>query len=258
MDTLQPLLLDALQRQLRLVWLDAAGIGVGACGTNRIADAFAQAGHRLVRFTGDPLEIAQASLRRHFGDVDLPWVAAPRVTALIRARSDVAATMRIVRSLSRCPGCELVVLDDGHDPRTALLRAAVPNLVLVRTPTQAEAVRRGVNVARGRCLVLLDGTAQSPSAAALEALARRSEAVVIGPAVMDRAERTGVAGQLAAERMQAVGRLGLTACVSAALLPGLISGDVDEVLAFSLRAREAGAPIMFHAEPLAGGLPWTR
>lgn len=250
-------MLDELQGQLRRVWADAAGIGVRPDGADRIAHGFAQAGHRLVRRTDDPLEIALAGLLRRFGDIDLPWTPAPRLTALIKARADVAATMKIVRNLAPCPACELIVLDDIGDPRTALLRAVLPNLVVVRTSTPADAVQRGAAVARGRCLVLLDGSVQSPSAAALAALARHSDAVVIGPSVMDRAVRTGIAGRLAAEKMGAVGRLGLVACVGAHFRPGLGSGDVDNVLAFSLRAREEGVPIMFNAEPLGGALAWT-
>jgi len=254
--------LDSLQRRLRLAWAEAAGIDVRPSGASRVANAFAQAGDRLTRNTAAPLDVAQAGLMRQFGPLRVPGVAEPDVTVIFHARADVASTVGVVRGLARAGRVELMLLDDGRDPRAALLRALAPNLVIVnaRGGTRFEAILRAAGMARGRRLALLDDTVQSPSATALAALSAHAGAVVIGPAIMDRAERTGVSGRLGAKRVRAGGRLGLKLCVEATNFArvGVGGWSDDGALDFCLRAHAEGLPVVFHDEPKAGPAAWTR
>lgn len=157
---------------------------------------------------------------------------------------------------------ELMLLDDGRDPRTALLRGLAPNLVIMNTSieTSREATLRASNLARGGRLVLLDDTVQSPSATALAALPSHAGTVVIGPAIMERAERTGVSGRLGATRVRAAARLGLRLCADAKDFTRLSDGgwSDDALLDFCLRAKAEGMPVVFHDEPEAGPAAWTR
>jgi len=257
-----PASLDSLQRRLRLAWAEAAGIDVRPSGASHVANAFAQAGDRLACGTAAPLDVAQAGLMRQFGPLRIPSVAKPDVTVIFHARADVVSTVAVVRGLARAGLVELMLLDDGRDPRAALLRGLAPNLVIVnaRGGTGFEAILRAAGMARGRRLVLLDDTVQSPSATALAALSAHAGAVVIGPAIMDRAERTGVSGRLGAKRVRAGGRLGLKLCVEATDFArvGFGGWSDDAVVDFCLRAHVEGLAVVFHDEPEAGPAAWTR
>ncbi len=257
----QPASLDSLQRRLRLVWAEAAGIDVRPNGASRVANAFAQAGDRLARGAA-PLDVAQAGLLRQFGPIHVPSVARPDITVIFHARSDVGSTVAVVRGLARAGRVELMLLDDGRDPRAALLRGLAPSLVIVnaRAGTRSEAIHRAADIARGGRLVLLDDLVQSPSATALMALSAHAGAVVIGPGIMDQAERTGVSERLGARRVRAGSRLGLKLCVETKDFArvGVSGWSDDAVLDFCLRAHVEGLPVVFHDEPEAGSAAWTR
>ncbi len=253
---MEPASLDTVQAQMRRVWAEAAGVEFRLRDAGRMAEAFGQAGDRLVHGVADPLGVAQAGLLRQFGCIDIAWVTEPEVTVILHARADIASSVAALRSLASGTGLELVMLDDGRDPRTALLRGIAPNLVLVNAPAGKgdETARRATMLARGGTIALLDDTALSPSATALAALSSRTGAVVIGPAIMERAARTGVSGLLGAERIHAAGRLGLIVHVGAQEFVRFSSGALDDVavMDFCLRARAGGVPVLFHDEPVAG------
>ncbi len=256
-----PASLETFEGQMRQVWAEAAGVDFRPRGVNRVADAFAQAGDRLVGGTADPLSVAQAGLLRQFGPIDLPWVTEPDISVIFHARDGIASTVGVIRSLARGTRLEVVMLDDSQDPRTALLRGIAPNLVIFNAPggSEDEAALRATTLARGRAFAMLDDTVKRPSATALAALSSRTGAVVIGPAIMERAARTGMSGLLGAEHIRAEGRLGLLIHVGAkefAQFGGSALNDVA-LLDFCLRARAAGVPVPFHDEP-AGGPTWTR
>ncbi len=229
--------LASLRDRLREVWADGADT---APNPFQLGEAFAQAGDRLAAGCVAPLDVAAAGLRRRFGDMALPFIQAPDLSVILRARADIAATVRVLAALARGAALEVLLLDDGSDPRTALLRVIAPHLVIVN-----DGDCRG---ARGRRVVLLDDATEAPSAAGLASLPSDPARIAIGPMVMDLALRTGVADRLEVSVFEASGT-GLQLCADRqtfSRLGGLdpaIAGREQAILDFCLRAHAAASTI---------------
>ncbi len=93
---------------------------------------------------GAEFAIAAASeeLRRRFAPLSVPPCAdaAPFASIVLLAASDIAHTMAALRALSGLAhrgGVELVLADDGREPRTALLHTLVNRLRVAAPPARA-------------------------------------------------------------------------------------------------------------------------
>jgi hypothetical protein len=185
---------------------------VGACGARMptafdrrrdfVASGFGAAGARLRR---DP--VMDARLRtgraRPAKAVALPHVAAPRLSLVLDGGNDAAATRGMIAAAAGVIGelrAELILIDRGGDPETALLPSRIPNLRYFYDDRSGFGPRRNMaaEFCRGRTILFLRNTgrrfdlglaafaqlltAQVPIAAAapVAAMARR-----LAPAIRD-------------------------------------------------------------------------
>jgi hypothetical protein len=208
--------------------------------------------------------VALERLRRGAGRPELPRCSQPALSIVLPAGPDVPATLRRLRALApalAAAGAELVLLDDGADPATALLPALVPNLAYRRAGIPGEAARNlceAVRTARGSHVAVLDATPAEPSASALLALARHMadapRRVVLGEAALAACARVGAPAPVAA--CAAPARLGLRFALARDLLvqagglePAMVDGDALESVDLWRRCRLLGAEALAWREP---------
>jgi hypothetical protein len=156
----------------------------------------------------DTLGMAARGLARRLDPVDLPILAAPAVTLVLPAYDDVERTWALLAALAphmAVMGADIVLVDDGSDPHTALLPTLIPNLTLVRaTGGFAAAGNAACPAARGGMIALLDLGDTSPRlfAAGLQAaLGTAAGEVMLGERTLDAAMGLGVLERLAPEEL---------------------------------------------------------
>jgi hypothetical protein len=185
-------------------------------------------------------------------------IAAPALTVVL-AVHDAAAALRQIAALAPAAalaGAEVLAVDSGTDPRSALLPGRVRNLRYLhdrQADTDASALNVAAAEARGTRLLLLD--AETPSAAALLALARVAErlpqGLLLGPDAAAAVARVGEPPPVAAALPA---RLGLALCINRALWqpldPTLRDGGALEYADLAFRLCLLGVPAHAVTEPL--------
>ncbi len=267
--------LEAAAEQMQGLWtgLDALLAGrAGASKADRMRGAFgqlaallaarAQAGDKTV-----PLApaIALDGLRRVAGLLDLPLIGAPALSLVMPAGRDAAATLRRIAALVPTlaeAAAEIVLIDDGADPATALLPALAPNLVYLRAggPDQvAGTLAEAARGARGTVVALLEAEPRQPSATALLALAHATtgapRTVLLGATALAACRRVDALDATPPDR-PAPGRLGLRIALPGDLLvqagglePDMVDGAALESADLWLRCRLLGADALAWREP---------
>ena len=146
--------------------------------------------------------MAQEALhRRHPGFTVAPPPAAPAVTVVLLASPDCAdtiAALRVLATTLRHENAELLLADDGRDPRTALLPSVASGLRI--SPPAGAGVAATLNAAadsaRGGALLLLRADTAPPSGVALTGLLHRiaadTQGLLVGGAVVDCLARWGL------------------------------------------------------------------
>ena len=245
--------LRSIEAEVRRCWA-ATGFVAAVSGQGRLAAAVGLLGDRLACGSDDPVDVAGATLRRRFGTIRLPRHERPGTSAIFHARPDVAATLGLLAGVGALAGetaAEAVVLDDGRDPRTSVIRTLAPNAVHldVRAESGARAVNLAASLSRGAWLALLDEAAGAASVALLAIQTRQPGTVVAGPAVAEAARHCGMAEALA-PREKAPAPKGLTLWIAAEVFaslggldPAVEGGDVYAALDLCLRARRAGLDV---------------
>jgi hypothetical protein len=235
----------------------SAALGTPRSGTKtaRLTGALAALGARLRAQAGMAEEQPG---RRSFA---LPALAQPGISVILEAGPDVAARLDELRHAAQAlgqAGAEVILTDDGADPRGPQLQRQVGNLNYLFSPGQSPAERRNLAAAaaRGTTLVFLDH-AQGCLGAALHELHRQTpEKLVISAGIADAASRIapGLAGGMA-DIVQAAG-FGLALAMPKALIGhyGGFDQCVDDgagldVLDWTLRAAKAGAPVAVWRSP---------
>ena len=263
--------IDATAGRVRNLWNAwegqlAAPPGPGQAA--RLREAFGQLSARLagpVRAGGvaAPVAASLARLRRRTGRLDLPLLEAPALSVVLPAGAEMGATLRRLRALAPVAaqaGAELLLLDDGGDAATMLLPALVPNLAYVRAPGAGGGWAEAARAARGASVTLLDPAPDTPSAAALLALARLAasvpRAVLLGPAAWAAGERVGALSAAGPSLYRAPARLGLRIALARDLLvqagglePCMADGAALECVDLWLRCRLLGAVALAWIEP---------
>jgi len=129
------------------------------------------------------LAAALESLQRQFAPITLAVPQTPAVSLVLLAARDIAHTMAALAALSglsRGGGVEIILADDGFEPRTALIHGLVRGLRVATTTQRATsgaaqaalAIGAAAALANGETLVVLACGTAPPSAAALAALLR--------------------------------------------------------------------------------------
>ena len=238
--------------------------------SGRLRDAFGQLAPMLAaRVRGDGGEIAAAvalrRLRRAAGQLEMPRFGRPALSIVLPAGLDAPATLRRLRALAPALAgaeAELLLLDDGADPATALVPALVPNLVYLCAASpedQARSLSEAVRIARGGFVAVLEPDPPEPSATALLALARQmAEAprrVLLGASALAACARVAAPGASPAA-CQAPARLGLRVALARDLLvragglePAMVDGAALESVDLWLRCRLLGADALAWSEP---------
>jgi hypothetical protein len=147
----------------------------------------------------DPIACALHALRRTHAKLRLPIVARPAVTLLLHAPTAAAHRQAVASLAPDLAGlsAEILLLDDGADPLTALLPLVIANLALARPGAPAAPAAPAWAAARAPLLAWLDAASVPPHprlGAMLEAAARR---VVVGPHVAAAAADLGLLDLLA-------------------------------------------------------------
>ena len=217
--------------------------------TARVTGALAALGTRLRAQAGMAQE---QPAPRPFA---LPALAQPGISVILETGPDVAARLDELRQAAQAlgqAGAEVILTDDGADPRGPQLQRQAENLKYLFAPGQSPAERRNLAAAaaHGRTLVFL-GHAQGRLGAALHEIhGQAREKLVISSGIADMVSRIapGLAAGMA-DIVHAAG-FGLTLAMPRALI-GLYGGfdrRVDDgagldVLDWTLRAAKAGAPV---------------
>lgn len=126
---------------------------------------------------------ALEALRRQFPPITLQPPPIPDISLVLLAGPDVRQTMAALQALSgltRIARLEIILADDGSDPRTALLHGLVNGLHIASSTQRGAsaaaqaglAISEAASLAKGESLVMLACGAAPPSAAALTALLR--------------------------------------------------------------------------------------
>jgi len=234
----------------------------------RLRDICAGLGDRLAARAdapeGDLFAVALRTLARALPPIALPIVGAPDMSIVLRAADAAIAHGRIAALAPALAAmrAELLMGDDGADPRAAMLPTIITNLPLLRSePGFAALGNAAAAAARGSRLVLLDlgGHLAASAADPAEAFAGGERPVVAGPSVLEAAARFGVIDMLAPERI--VGgdpafRLGVTRDVFQHLggLDPMLGDDSDVCsLDFCLKAVLSGLSVVALAAPRRGG-----
>ncbi len=146
--------------------------------------------------------MAQEALHRRHAGFALPRTpATPVASLLLLAAPDCADTIAALRVLAVAldgRAVQLLLADDGQDPRTALLPGVVRGLQM--SSPSGEGAAAGFNAAmpgaRGAALVLLRADTAPPSGVALErlldAVLANPDQVLVGPAGVQAMARWGV------------------------------------------------------------------
>jgi hypothetical protein len=199
------------------------------------------------------------------GRLDLPLLARPSLSVIMPAGLDVHATLRRVRALApalRPAQAEIVLVDDGADPATALVPALAPNLVYVRAAGPDEVARsfaEAARIARGACIAMLEPEPAEPSATALLAVARHTagspRTVLLGGAALAACARLDALDSMPPDS-PAPARLGLRIALARDLLvragglePTMMDGAALESADLWLRCRLLGADALAWREP---------
>lgn len=247
----------------------------------RVRDACAQLSALLAARTcagpGVPGRAATATferLRVLAAGLDLPRVGRPALSVLLPPGDDAAVALRRIRALAPALGeteAELLLLDDGTDPASALLPALVPNLVYLRATApgdSAHLLTDAAHEARGAVVAVLEPQPAEPPAASLLALARQMRSsprtVLLGAATLAACARAGLLDHEPAE-CPAPFRLGLRIALARDLLAaaGGLDGAMEDGAALEsadlwLRCRMLGAVAVYWREPQASPGPVAR
>jgi hypothetical protein len=257
---------------------------VGGERLERVAGSVAQLWQDLERVGTPRAEPAAANLRAAFGGlaarlaagpraippfpplgpgIVLPDVTRPAVSVVLQARRADAALRRIdaLADGVRLTGAEVIAIETGEDPRTALLPSRVRNLRYLRDPGAggtAGAVNLAVAHARGTHLVVLGHCPERPSAGALLTLAHTAvaypRALLLGATAVAACERVAAPRPAVAARLE--GRLGLGFCMArdqwdeiGPLAAALEDGASLECADLACRAALLGVAVLAIAEP---------
>jgi hypothetical protein len=234
----------------------------------RLRDICAALGDRLAARADapdrDPIAVAWQTLARALPPFALPIVGVPDLSIVLRAADAAVAHGRIAALAPALTAirAELLLGDDGADPRTAMLPTIIANLPLLRSePGFAALGNAAAAVARARRFVLLDlgGHVPAPAGDPTQAFASGKRPVVAGPSVLQAAARFGVIDLLAPERI-AGGDPALLLGVALDVfhdLGGLdpILGDDSDLCAldFCLKAVLSGRQVVAFTAPWQGG-----
>jgi len=267
--------LEAAAQQMQGLWAGLETLLAGQAGASKadqLRGAFRQlaallAARARVRDGTAPLAPAVAldSLRRVAGRLDLPLIGAPAFSLVMPAGRDATATLRRIAALAPAlteAKAEIVLIDDGADPATALLPALAPNLVYLRagSPDQvADTLAEAARTARGTVVAVLDAEPREPSATAVLALAQATAAaprtVVLGATALAACRRVD-ALDAPPPPCPAPGRLGLRIALARDLLvraggiePAMVDGAALESAELWLRCRLLGADARAWREP---------
>jgi hypothetical protein len=143
----------------------------------------------------------EALLRRHAPFTLPPPPRKPWLSVLLLAAPDCADTIAALRVLAVAlsgRGAQLILVDDGLDPRTALLPGLVRGLQMSQPSGEGAAacLNTAAHVARGTMLLLLRADTAPPSGVALsrlmDAMAANPERVLAGPDAVDAMARWGM------------------------------------------------------------------
>jgi len=257
--------LDAAGEQMQGLWAGLETLLAGTSKADRLRGAFGQLAALLAARAGSRDEtvllapaIALDGLRRGAGRVEMPLIGRPALSLVMPAGRDASATLRRLAALApalSAAEAEIVLVDDGADPATALLPALAPNLVYLRADSLAEAA----HAARGTVVAVLEAEPPAPSATALLALAQRTAAaprtVLLGATALAACKRVAALDATPAE-CPAPGRLGLRVALAGALLvragglePSMVDGAGLECADLWLRCRLLGADALAWREP---------
>lgn len=217
--------------------------------TARLATALAALGARLRAQAGmGPEQLSPHSFA-------LTALAQPVISVILEAGPDMTATLDELRHAAQAlgqAGAEIILIDDGADPRGLQLQRQAKNLKYLFSPGQSPAERRNLAAAaaRGETLVFLDHAQGRLGAALHEIHAQAREKLVISAGIADMVSRIapGLAAGMA-DINHAAG-LGLALAMPKALIGhyGGFDRRVDDgagldVLDWTLRAAKAGTPV---------------
>jgi hypothetical protein len=267
--------LEAAAEQMQELWAGLEALLAGRAGTSKadqMRTAFGQlaallAARALARDKTAPLApaIALDGLSRVAGLLDLPLIGAPALSLVMPAGRNAVATLRRIAALApalTAAEAEIVLIDDGADPATALLPALAPNLVYLRAhgPDQiADTLAEAARSARGTVVAVLEAEPRQPSATALLALAHATggapRTVLLGATALAACRRVE-ALDAAPPDCPAPGRLGLRIALPGDLLvragglePAMMDGAALESADLWLRCRLLGADALAWREP---------
>jgi hypothetical protein len=225
---------------------------------------------------------AAQAMARTLAPLRLPILGAPSVCVVVRA-AEAARTWRDIAALApalAAMGGELLLVDDGADPRTALLTTLIDNLAITRTgPGFAAAANAAWRDARGRTLVFTTAeSAMTVPPMLADTLTANAGCVLIGEAVRAAAEQCGVLHLLNPRTLPvAAAAAGLLLAIPRALVhesggfdPGLNADEALCALDLALKAAMLGhrvaaaprpprpsTPLRGAASPLAPHEPAT-
>jgi hypothetical protein len=138
---------------------------------------------------------ARASLLNGHATTALPFTAAPQFSVVLDAGEDASETMRAISAASpdlHFANAELLVLDSGADPRTALLPSIFPNLRYFANHGEppAGARRHAAMAASAEMLIFVKNAAADESHDSFERAARFQIPAPLAGALLHLAPRT--------------------------------------------------------------------
>jgi hypothetical protein len=267
--------LEAAAEQMQGLWAGLETLFAGRAGTSKadqLRDAFGQLSALLtarVRAGDETVPLAPAvaldGLRRVAGPLDVPLIGRPALSLVMPSGPDAPATLRRVAALIpalAAAEAEIVLIDDGADPGTALIPALAPNLVYLRagSPDQvADILSEATRIVRGAVIAVLEAEPREPSATALRTLAHCTagapRTVLLGATALAALRRVD-ACDVTPPDCPAPGRLGLRIALAGDLLvraggleAAMADGAALESADLWLRCRLLGADALAWREP---------
>ena len=191
----------------------------------------------------------------------LPSLADPAISVILEAGPDFTTTLDELRHVAQAlgqAGAEVVVTDDGSDPRGLQLQRQAENLKYILSPGQSPAGCRNLAAAaaRGETLVFLNNAQGRLGAALREIHGHATDKLVISAGIADAVSRLapGIAAGMA--DIPHAGGSGLLLAMPRALIGrhGGFDQQVDDgagldILDWVLRAAKAGTPVAVWRSP---------
>jgi len=269
--------LEAADERMQGLWTGLETLFAGPAGAGKaeqVRAAFGQLAALLaakVRAGGETVRLAPAvaleGMRRVAGALDLPLIGRPALSLVMPAWPDAPAALRRLAALAPALAeaeAEVLLIDDGTDPATALVPALVPNLAYLRAGSPdrvADSLAEAARMARGAVVAVLEAQPRQPSASALLALARSTagapRTVLLGATALAACRRVDVLDADPPD-CAAPGRLGLRIALARDLLvraggleAAMVDGAALESADLWLRCQLLGADGLAWREPAA-------